>query len=111
MLSLSLSLSTKLKQAALQNIYTQARGYPERCHWPEHFKAALLQLLDVIHSQEEASVRSLALRILREMLKTEHKRLVDFAEITTLRVLASFTDSDATVSPPPPIRTDMNSGH
>ena len=90
--------SSKLKQAALQTIYTQARGFPEKCHWSENFKSALMQLLEAMQAVEDAAVRSLSLRILREILKTEHKRLAEYAEITTLRVLAAFTDSDATVS-------------
>ena len=83
---------------ALQAIYTQARSHPEMCHWADHFKAALLQLLECMQGVEEAPVRTLALRILREMLKTEHNRLAEYTEITTLRVLAQFTDTDATVS-------------
>ena len=88
--------SPKLRQAALQTVYTLARGYPEKCHWEEHFKPTLLLLLD--HMQDEdGAVQALAVRILREMLKTEHQRLLEFAELTTLRVLATFADSDATV--------------
>ena len=51
-----------------------------------------------MEEREEIGVRTLALRILRELLKTEHKRMAEYAEIATLRVLANFADSDATVS-------------
>ena len=47
---------------------------------------------------EDVPVRTLALRILRELLKTEHKRMAEYAEIVTLRVLVNFSDGDATVS-------------
>lgn len=90
--------STKLKQAALQAIFTQARSYPEKCHWSEHFKSALMQLLEGMKVGQDPAVRTLSLRILREILKTEHKRVAEYAEVTTLRVLVSFTDPDATVS-------------
>ena len=78
-------------------IFNQARSYPEMCHWAEHFKSALVLLLEAMREGEEGAVRALSLRILREVLKTEYKRMADYAEITTLRVLANFTNSDATV--------------
>ena len=39
-----------------------------------------------------------SLRVLREILKSQHDRLRDFAELTTLKVLKAFADSDASVS-------------
>ena len=42
-------------------------------------------------------VKCFSLKILREILKTEHDRLKDYAELTTLKVLKCFTDSDSTV--------------
>ena len=45
-----------------------------------------------------AGVRALSLRVLREMLKTEASRLHDFAELTTMKVLGAFADSEASVS-------------
>ena len=55
-------------------------------------------LLAATAEGEEAGVRTQALRIFRELLKTEHKRMAEYAEIATLRVLANFSDGDATVS-------------
>ena len=55
-------------------------------------------LLEAMLNSEDVPVRTLALRILRELLKSEHKRMAEYAEIVTMRVLANFTDGDATVS-------------
>ena len=55
-------------------------------------------LLEAMLNSEEVPVRSLALRIVRELLKTEHKRMAEYAEIMTLRVLVNFADGDASVS-------------
>jgi CLIP-associating protein 1/2 len=95
---LGTSTSSKQKQTALQTIFTQARSFPEKCHWSEHFKTAMTLLLEAMLNSEEVPVRTLALRILRELLKSEHKRMAEYAEIVTMRVLANFTDGDATVS-------------
>ena len=43
-------------------------------------------------------VRAISLRVLREMLKSEGHRLKDFAELATMKVLAAFADSEASVS-------------
>ena len=59
---------------------------------------AMTLLLEAMLTSEEAQARTLALRILRELSKTEHKRVGEYAEIVTLRVLANFADGDATVS-------------
>ena len=45
-----------------------------------------------------AGVRIVSLRMLREILKTQHERLRDYAELTTLKVLKAFAESDASVS-------------
>ncbi|CAI8057490.1 CLIP-associating protein 1 [Geodia barretti] len=95
---LGTSTSSKQKQTALQTIFTQARTFPEKCHWSEHFKTAMTLLLEAMLNSEEVPVRSLALRIVRELLKTEHKRMAEYAEIMTLRVLVNFADGDASVS-------------
>lgn len=55
-------------------------------------------MLDGMQMGEDPSVRTLSLRILREILKTEHMRLAESFEVTTLRVLTAFIDPDATVS-------------
>ena len=43
-------------------------------------------------------MRTVSLRVLREVLKTQHHRLRDYAELTTMKVLRSFADKDASVS-------------
>lgn len=46
----------------------------------------------------DPTVKLYSLRVLREILKTQHERLRDYAELTTLKVLKCFADSDPTVS-------------
>lgn len=46
----------------------------------------------------DSTVKLYSLRVLREMLKTQHERLRDYAELTTLKVLKCFADSDTAVS-------------
>ena len=43
-------------------------------------------------------MRMLCLRVLREMLKTNGDKLRDYAELTTIKVLKGFADSDSLVS-------------
>ena len=49
-------------------------------------------------TDEDPNVRTVSLRVLREVLKTQHQRLRDYAELTTMKVLRTFADSDASVS-------------
>ena len=92
-----LLFSAKNRQAVLQSLLTLAREFPDKCNWEEHFKSVLLRLLDLM-SDSDATVKLYSLRVLREMLKTQHERLRDYAELTTLKVLKSFADPDPTVS-------------
>ena len=89
--------STKNRQAVLQSLLTLSREYPEKCNWEEYFKPVLLRLLDLM-GDSDATVKLFSLKVLREMLKTQHERLKDYSELTTLKVLKCFTDSDSTVS-------------
>ena len=89
--------STKNRQAVLQSLLTLSREYPDKCNWEEYFKPVLLRLLDLM-GDSDATVKLYSLRALREMLKTQHERLKDYSELTTLKVLKCFTDSDSTVS-------------
>lgn len=88
--------STKNRQAVLQSLLTLCREYPDKCNWEEYFKPVLLRLLDLM-GDTDVIVKCFSLKILREILKTEHDRLKDYAELTTLKVLKCFTDSDSTV--------------
>ena len=89
--------STKNRQAVLQSLLTLSREYPDKCNWEEYFKPVLLRLLDLM-GDSDTTVKLYSLRALREMLKTQHERLKDYSELTTLKVLKCFTDSDSTVS-------------
>ncbi len=95
--SLSFSLSSKLRNAALETLYTQARESPESCSWGEHFQTVLLRLLELL-SDEESNVRAMCLRVFREMLKSNGDKLKDYAELATIKVLKGFSDSDSLVS-------------
>ena len=94
---LQTSSSSKLRYIALQSLFTLTREYPEKCNWEEHFKTTLLKLVETI-SDSDPGVRTVSLRVLREILKTQHDRLRDYAELTTMKVLKAFADSDASVS-------------
>lgn len=94
---LQTSSSSKLRYIALQSLYTLSREYPEKCNWEEHFKTTLLKLVETI-SDADPGVRTVSLRVLREILKTQHDRLRDYAELTTMKVLKAFADTDASVS-------------
>lgn len=89
--------SSKLRNAALQTLFTQARDSPESCQWNEHFQPVLLRLLELF-SDKEISVRMMGLRVLREMLKSNGDKLKDYAELTTMKVLHGFADTDSLVS-------------
>lgn len=89
--------TSKLRYAALQSLFTLSREFPDKCSWEEHFKATLLKLVETI-TDEDPNVRTVSLRVLREVLKTQNHRLRDYAELTTMKVLRSFADKDASVS-------------
>ncbi len=91
------SLSSKLRNAALETLYTQARESPESCTWSEHFQTVLLRLLELL-SDEESNVRAMCLRVFREMLKSNGDKLKDYAELATIKVLKGFSDPDSLVS-------------
>ena len=78
-------------------MFTQARDSPNDCHWDEHFKTVLLRLIELI-GDDEANVRMMCLRVLREMLKTQDKMLSDYAELTTMKVLKAYADTHLPVS-------------
>jgi len=90
-------LSSKLRNAALQTLFNQARDNPGACQWEEHFKTVLLRLMELL-SDDEVNVRMMCLRVLREMLKSNGDKLRDYAELTTMKVLKGFADPDSLVS-------------
>ncbi|XP_064644239.1 CLIP-associating protein 1-like isoform X4 [Lineus longissimus] len=59
--------------------------------WDEHFKSILLILLETL-GDDDANVKALALRTLREILRNQGDRFRDYAELTILRVLEAHQD-------------------
>ena len=106
---LQTSTSSKLRYITLQSLFTLTREYPEKCNWEEHFKTTLLKLVETI-SASDPGVRTVSLRVLREILKTQHDRLRDYAELTTMKVLKAFADSDASVSYGAPVLVERREG-
>ncbi|XP_053408715.1 CLIP-associating protein 1-like isoform X9 [Mercenaria mercenaria] len=59
--------------------------------WDEHFKSILLILLETL-GDDDVQVRSLALRVLREILRNQSQRFEEYAELTMLRILEAHKD-------------------
>lgn len=59
--------------------------------WDTHFKSILLILLETL-GDDDLHVRSLALRVLREILRNQSQRFKEYAELTMLRILEAHKD-------------------
>ncbi|XP_052252616.1 CLIP-associating protein 1-like isoform X3 [Dreissena polymorpha] len=59
--------------------------------WNDHFKSVLLILLETL-GDDDLQVRSLALRVLREIVRNQAPRFKDYAELTMLRILDAHKD-------------------
>uniref|UniRef100_A0A4W3J703 Cytoplasmic linker associated protein 2 n=1 Tax=Callorhinchus milii TaxID=7868 RepID=A0A4W3J703_CALMI len=59
--------------------------------WDEHFKTVLLLLLETLGDREH-TIRALALRVLREILKNQPERFKNYAELTIIRTLEAHKD-------------------
>ncbi|XP_072455356.1 CLIP-associating protein 2 isoform X9 [Notamacropus eugenii] len=59
--------------------------------WDEHFKTILLLLLETLGDREH-SVRALALRVLREILRNQPARFKNYAELTIMKTLEAHKD-------------------
>lgn len=59
--------------------------------WDEHFKSILLILLETL-GDDDLHIRSLALRVLREILRNQSQRFEEYAELTMLRILEAHRD-------------------
>ncbi|KAL5010946.1 hypothetical protein ScPMuIL_013251 [Solemya velum] len=64
--------------------------------WDEHFKPILLMLLETL-GDNQSSIRSAALRTLREILRKEPSRFREYSELTILRILEAHKDQDRSV--------------
>ncbi|KAL4617182.1 CLIP-associating protein 2-like [Arapaima gigas] len=59
--------------------------------WDEHFKTILLLLLETLGDHEH-SIRTLALRVLKEILNQQPSRFKNYAELTIMKVLEAHKD-------------------
>ncbi|XP_032412034.1 CLIP-associating protein 1-A-like isoform X12 [Xiphophorus hellerii] len=60
--------------------------------WDEHFKTLLLLLLETLGDKDH-SVRALALRVLKEILRNQPARFKNYAELTIMKTLEAHKDS------------------
>ncbi|XP_034430410.1 CLIP-associating protein 1a isoform X15 [Hippoglossus hippoglossus] len=60
--------------------------------WDEHFKTILLLLLETL-SDKDHTIRAMALRVLKEILKNQPARFKNYAELTIMKTLEAHKDS------------------
>ncbi|XP_048091306.1 CLIP-associating protein 1-B-like isoform X2 [Alosa alosa] len=60
--------------------------------WDEHFKTMLLLLLETLGDKDH-TIRALALRVLREVLRNQPARFKNYAELTIMKTLEAHKDS------------------
>ncbi|XP_054909064.1 CLIP-associating protein 1a isoform X35 [Poeciliopsis prolifica] len=60
--------------------------------WDEHFKTVLLLLLETLCDKEH-TIRALALRVLKEILRNQPTRFRNYAELTIMKTLEAHKDS------------------
>ncbi|XP_006876651.1 PREDICTED: CLIP-associating protein 2 [Chrysochloris asiatica] len=61
------------------------------CVWDEHFKTILLLLLETL-GDKEPTIRALALKVLREILRHQPARFKNYAELTVMKTLEAHKD-------------------
>ncbi|KAM4705077.1 CLIP-associating protein 2 [Rhinophrynus dorsalis] len=78
------------RKAALSELmrYTREESFNV---WDEHFKTILLLLLETLGDKEH-SIRAMALRVLREILKNQPSRFKNYAELTIMKTLEAHKD-------------------
>ncbi|XP_041459120.1 CLIP-associating protein 1-A-like isoform X4 [Lytechinus variegatus] len=64
--------------------------------WDDHFKTVLLLMLETL-GDVESSIRAMALRVLREILRNQPGRFKDYAELTILKILEAHRDPHSEV--------------
>nr|XP_023853653.1 CLIP-associating protein 1-like [Salvelinus alpinus] len=64
--------------------------------WEEHFKTMLLLLLETLSDQDH-TIRALALRVLKEILRNQPARFKNYAELTIMKTLELHKDSQKEV--------------
>uniref|UniRef100_A0A7N8X7Q1 Cytoplasmic linker associated protein 1a n=1 Tax=Mastacembelus armatus TaxID=205130 RepID=A0A7N8X7Q1_9TELE len=60
--------------------------------WDEHFKTILLLLLETLGDKDH-TIRALALRVLKEILRNQPSRFKNYAELTIMKTLEAHKDS------------------
>uniref|UniRef100_H2L708 Cytoplasmic linker associated protein 1 n=1 Tax=Oryzias latipes TaxID=8090 RepID=H2L708_ORYLA len=60
--------------------------------WDEHFKTMLLLLLETLGDKDH-TIRALALRVLKEILRNQPARFKNYAELTIMKALEAHKDS------------------
>ncbi|KAK1798486.1 hypothetical protein P4O66_006784 [Electrophorus voltai] len=60
--------------------------------WEEHFKTMLLLLLETLGDKDH-TIRALALRVLKEILRSQPARFKNYAELTIMKTLEAHRDS------------------
>ncbi|XP_056432003.1 CLIP-associating protein 1a isoform X2 [Gadus chalcogrammus] len=60
--------------------------------WNEHFKTILLLLLETLGDRDH-TIRALALRVLKEILRNQPARFKNYAELTIMKTLEAHKDS------------------
>ncbi|XP_053368731.1 CLIP-associating protein 1-B-like isoform X12 [Clarias gariepinus] len=60
--------------------------------WEEHFKTMLLLLLETL-ADKDHTIRALALRVLKEILRSQPARFRNYAELTIMKTLEAHKDS------------------
>ncbi|GAB5576989.1 CLIP-associating protein 2 isoform X23 [Prionailurus iriomotensis] len=61
--------------------------------WDEHFKTILLLLLETLGDKEcDPTIRALALKVLREILRHQPARFKNYAELTVMKTLEAHKD-------------------
>uniref|UniRef100_A0A672Z1X7 Cytoplasmic linker associated protein 1a n=1 Tax=Sphaeramia orbicularis TaxID=375764 RepID=A0A672Z1X7_9TELE len=60
--------------------------------WEEHFKTTLLLLLETLGDKDH-TIRALAMRVLKEILRNQPARFKNYAELTIMKTLEAHKDS------------------
>ncbi|XP_066514879.1 CLIP-associating protein 1-like, partial [Hoplias malabaricus] len=60
--------------------------------WEEHFKTMLLLILETLGDKDH-TIRALALRVLKEILRSQPARFKNYAELTIMKTLEAHRDS------------------
>uniref|UniRef100_A0AAY4CQU4 TOG domain-containing protein n=1 Tax=Denticeps clupeoides TaxID=299321 RepID=A0AAY4CQU4_9TELE len=80
------------RRAALLELLKVTRDEDSLAVWEEHFKTMLLLLLETLGDKDH-TIRALALRVLKEILRSQPARFKNYAELTIMKTLEAHKDS------------------